>query len=100
MMKQLKRQKMLSPSLITKSPEEQYIELENLAEISQLAGDRADWFKMVFFDENELDIWVERHKNKTIRSLAIQFHMSRFNIRKKISHVDKKLKILRKFFQI
>ncbi len=84
------------------SPEEEIIELENFREqIIDPALDRINRIEAMFFEEPDISIWYERVKfGIPIRNLATTFHMSRYNIRKRLACTQRKIILLRKFFSL
>jgi len=82
------------------SPEDDIITAENMDELVQKATDSWDRINRVFFVDDELNIWVDRHKRMSIRALAMKYHRSRHMIRGHLRQAENKLILLRKFFSL
>ena len=82
------------------SPEEEFIAREDFQEIVNRSGDQWDKLEAVFFKGYELNMWLRRQRGQSIRSLAMEHHMSRSNVRDALRKIEKKLFLLREFFSL
>lgn len=81
--------------------EEEYIKLENFRELADKAYDKIATLEKMFFDPDDFKMWEARWiLGCTIRKMAMSFHMSRYNIRKRLNRTQKRLEALRKLMSI
>lgn len=78
------------------SSEDNYIYKEEIKELLDSFNDRCEILRLIV-GQTHFDIWAARYAyGGSIRELAINFHMSRFNIRKHLKIAAKRInKILR-----
>jgi hypothetical protein len=76
-------------------PDEQLEQIENHQEIVNTL------FNKLFGDSELAHIWIARNVySAPIRKLAITFHMSRYNIRKRLEECDNKIDQIRNVFSL
>ena len=79
------------------SPEDKIVELENFRTLADKAFDKTLMLEKMFFNEGDFQFWTDRYVFRTtIRKMAMTYHMSRYNIRKKLKRIDNTITALRK----
>lgn len=83
------------------SPEDEIIELEEKRQLSEIALDKMEILNKMLFREGELEFWADRVIfGLTVRKMAMKYHMSRYNIRKKLDVIETRVERLRHFFEV